>query len=177
LTCLDRRRQARCEDIRRQVWALRQQLIGGAGRHQDALPHGVAPALKHRHVLTAAHHGDALHLLQSTNQRGKGFLFDCTQVTDLAAEHGSYLLPLLRKGAEGIDDEPGRRAVEDADAGRPEPGLKVVDGHGDVLSVALVENPDLPIRCRPRHAVAIVVEQHPLILPGPCLQRQGNASR
>ncbi len=42
--------------------------------------------------------------------------------------------------------------------------LQVVDGHGDVLRVALVEYPDLPVGGWPWHAMPVVVEQHSLIL-------------
>ena len=74
------------------------------------------------------------------------------------------LLPLLGKGLEGVDDEAGGGAVEEVDGGRAHPRLQVVDGHGDVLRVGLVEHPDLAICRGPRHAVPVVVEQHPLRL-------------
>ena len=79
---------------------------------------------------------------------------------------GKHLRALLSKGPEGVDDEAGGRAVKDVDGGGADPGLEVVDGHGDVLRVTLVEDPDLPIGRRPRHAMPVVVEQHPLVLHG-----------
>ena len=62
---------------------------------------------------------------------------------------------------------PAAEQSEDVDAGRPHPGLQVVHGQGDVLRVALVEHPHLPVGGGPRHAVPVVVEQHPLVLQGP----------
>ncbi len=75
-----------------------------------------------------------------------------------------HLGALVREGAEGVDDEAGGGAVEDVDGGGADPGLQVVDGHGDVLREGLVEHPDLPVGRRPRHAVPVVVEQHALVL-------------
>ena len=45
--------------------------------------------------------------------------------------------------------------------------LQVKHGQGDVLRVALVEDPDLAVGGRPRHAVPVVVEQHALALRAP----------
>ena len=74
------------------------------------------------------------------------------------------LCSLLCKLAVGVDDHSGRRAIKHIDAWAAHPLLQVVDRKWDVLRVGLVEDPDLPICCRARHSMAIVVEKHSLIL-------------
>ena len=73
-------------------------------------------------------------------------------------KRGWYLGALLSKGPEGVDQQAGSGAVQDVDAGRPHPGLQVIYGHGDVLGVALVEHPHLPIHGGAWHTMTVVVE-------------------
>ena len=47
------------------------------------------------------------------------------------------------------------------------PGLQIVDADRDVLSVVLVEDPELSRCSGQRHAMAIVVKQHSLVLSIP----------
>ena len=70
---------------------------------------------------------------------------------------------LLRKVLEALHDDPGVVAVPHIDTGRAQPGLKVVYRERDVLRVGSVEHPDLPVGCGSGHAVAIVVEENPLV--------------
>ena len=51
-------------------------------------------------------------------------------------------------------------AVEDEDRRRARPALKVLHGERDVLREVLVEHPHLAGLRRPRHAVAVVVQEH-----------------
>ncbi len=75
-----------------------------------------------------------------------------------------FLLVLLDEAVIVGEDISGLGAVPHEDGGGLEPLLEVVQGDGDVLGVVLVENPDLARRRRLRHAVAVVVHQHALVL-------------
>lgn len=75
-----------------------------------------------------------------------------------------HLGALLCKLSVGVDNHASCRAVKDIDTGAANPLLQVIDGKGDVLCICLVEHPNLPIRRRPRDAVSIVMEEHPLVL-------------
>lgn len=77
---------------------------------------------------------------------------------------GPHLHALLREGSEGVDDEAGSGAVEDEHAGGGHPGLQIVHRHRDVLGVGLVEDPDLAVGGRPRHAMAVVMKQDSFVL-------------
>ena len=65
--------------------------------------------------------------------------------------------PPLRELQERVYEHSGASAVEDVYGRVPSPALQVVHRERYVLRVALVENPDLAVGRRPRHAVAVVV--------------------
>lgn len=86
------------------------------------------------------------------------------QVNSTIRKENKDLGSLLSKLPIGVDNHSCCRAIEDIDAWAAHPLLQVINGQRDVLCVRLVEDPDLPIRCWARHAMAIIMEQHPLIL-------------
>ena len=71
---------------------------------------------------------------------------------------------VLRQLQERVHHDPGSRAVEDVNRGLAHPRLQVVNRQRYVLRVRLVKHPNLPVHRRPRHAVAVVVQQHALVL-------------
>uniref|UniRef100_A0A2M4B2S5 Putative secreted protein n=1 Tax=Anopheles triannulatus TaxID=58253 RepID=A0A2M4B2S5_9DIPT len=73
-----------------------------------------------------------------------------------------FALVLLGERVEAVHDDAGVRAIVHVDRWRSHPRLQIVDRQRDVLRVGTVEHPNFPVRRRPRHTVAIVVEQDAL---------------
>ena len=74
------------------------------------------------------------------------------------------VLAVLFELEEALYDEARIGAVPDVDGGRAHPGLDLVERERYVLGELLVEDPDLAVGGRLGHAVAVVVEEHALVL-------------
>ena len=66
---------------------------------------------------------------------------------------------------QAVENQASMGAIQHVDGWLAEPRRgEVVDRDRDVLCEVPVEDPDLPVRCRLRDSMTVVVEQHPLVL-------------